>query len=663
MSYDQNDASPSEGDRSADAEADSGQETGVTASRRAALAAIGSVATSGCVRRVGAILDRRTPNQVSLTIKAPPADDDVRATRIARFLATRLTEVGIDAQVVPLTHEELRRDVLLNHNFDLFVGQLPEIRDPDRLRSLLHSQFDAESGWQNPFGYANLSVDDLLVKQRKQSGSARRETVTEIQSAVARDQPFTVVALPYEVRAMREDVIGGWGEDGLHTVLGYLSIGRDTAETEVAGDSGTATESSLTAVGPTEVAPTAATPTTTTSSASAEMSTPTASSIDSADEIALRVTVTDARMTENLNPLAVEFRGGGFATDLLYDRLARAVGGELRPWLAAEWDWQSAGTSPVADVTLREGLRWHDGEPLTAEDVAFTYRFLQDTSLGSLATPAPAPRFRGRSSLIDSVEAVDDRRFKIRFSEVATSVAVRAFNVPVLPEHVWGDLTGQATVAGIDTKSPVTEALVWNNGSPVGSGPFAYRAKSYRESLTFEPFDQHFLARGGDDLPERYAGLPSFDSLRFVVVPSSRAAVELLGSGEAHATASPVHPSLVPAIGRDESLSLSAKSSQSLYHVGYNLRRSPLRNPNFRRAVARLLDKAYIAENVFKGYARPVTSPLVGTPWLAPELRWDGKDPELPFPGTDGTLDVSRARESFAEAGYRFTDDGRLVSA
>jgi peptide/nickel transport system substrate-binding protein len=634
--------------------------------RRAALAALGStVATSGCVRRVEAILNRRTPEQVSLTIKAPPADDDVQATRIARFLATRLKEVGIEAQVTPLAREELWRNVLLNHDFDLYVGQLPKVYDPDRLRSLLHSRFDAEPGWQNPFGYANLSVDDLLEAQRRQSGARRHETVVSIQTSIARDQPFTVVAVPYEVRARRNDTVAGWGRDGLHDVLGYLSLSRESPDPDV--ERSTAETSTRAATTPTETQATETAPPTTA-------------------ERPLRVTITDARPTENLNPVAVEFRGQEVATDLLYDPLARRVDGQIRPWLAAEWHWRSTAASPTADVTLREDLRWHDGERLTAEDVTFTYQFLQDTSLGSLETPVPAPRFRGRASLVESAEVIDDRRLRIKFANATPAVALRALTVPLLPEHVWSDLTGQAKVAGIDMQTPATEALVWGNRSPTGSGPFAFDSATYRESLVLEPFEDHFLARGetgdpawdgvdesgGDvddsprgevaDLPERYATLSDAGSLRFTVVPSSGAAVELLGSDEADASGSPLHPSLVPAIGRDESLSLSAHESRSVYHVGYNLRRSPLRNPRFRRAVARLLDKPYLVDEVFDAYARPAASPLAGTPWLADDLAWTSEDPELPFPGSNGTLDVSRAREAFAEAGYRFTDDGRLVS-
>ena len=589
--------------------------------RRRLLGTLGATAaTAGCVRRGEALLNRDTPEQVSLTIKAPPADDDVHATRIARFLAVQLKAVGIDASVVPLAREEMWRHVLLNHNFDLYVGQFPEAHDPDFLRPLLHSRFDAEPGWQNPFGYANLSVDDLLDAQRIQTGTTRRKTVTSIQNAIAREQPFSVVAFPYEVRAVRRDRVGNWGVDGLHESLGYLSL-RQLNDQVGTPQTGT----------PRAVSP-------------------------------LRVTTTDPRITENLNPLAVEFRGSGVTTDLLYDRLARYVDGQFRPWLATDWHWRSTGSSAVADVSLREGLAWHDGEPLTADDVVFTYEFLGDTSLGSLETPVPAPRFRGRSSLVDSVEVLGKRRVRFRFA-ASPAVATRALTVPVLPEHVWADLTGQAKVAGIDMNTPATEALIWNNGSPVGSGRLQFRSATYRESVTLEPFGDHFLADTTvDNVPGRYAGQLGYDRLRFVVVPSSDAAVELLGDGEVDATGSPIDPSLVPVIGRDTALELHTTTSRSFYHVGYNLRRSPLRNPRFRRAVARLLDKPYLVDEVFDGYAAPAVSPLAETPWLASGLRWEGRDPELPFPGDHGELDVPSARDAFTEAGYRYTAEERLVS-
>jgi peptide/nickel transport system substrate-binding protein len=586
-------------------------------------------------------MGREAPDQLSLSVKTLPADADPRATRIARALSTNLQAVGIDARVVPMSREELLRDVLLNHQFDLYVAQHPGSHDASFLRPLVHSAFDSEPGWQNPFGYANLALDDELARLPELRGRGRSTALAEAQRKLVRTQPFAVVAFPDEIRAVRDDRFEGWSTAGVHSMESYFSV-EPTAEATDGDGAGTPT----------------AEPVTTVVEADEADETPTAEP----DPLELRMTLTDSRPTENLNPLAVEFRGPADITPLLYDSLARYVDGAPVPWLA-NWEWveEEESQSPVAAVTLRDDLEWHDGEPLTASDVAFTYRFLDDTSLGGLSTEVPAPRFRGRSTLVDSVERRGRRRVDLHFRAATHEQARWALTVPVLPEHVWAERTGAASLPWLAKSATVTDALVWQNPSPVGSGPFRFRSSSVKSSVVLDAWENHFLIdadRSGS--MARFAGGPSFDRLRFTVVPSTDAAVELLRQGGVDATASSLLPDDVPAIGRSDEVALQVAPSKRFYHVGFNTRRAPLSNPRFRRSVARLLDKGAIADTVFDGYAQPAATPLARTEGALDALRWDGEDPELPFPGTNSELDVSAARDHFREAGYQYVD-GRLV--
>ncbi|WP_458190333.1 ABC transporter substrate-binding protein [Haladaptatus sp. NG-WS-4] len=591
--------------------------------RRELLAALGMTLGSGCIEEARSLVGRDRPEPVSLSIKTLPADADPRAIRIARFLAEQLKAVGIAAQVVPMERVELGREILLSQSFDCYVTTLPGFDDPDALRTLLHSRFDTEAGWQNPFGYANLEVDELLTTQRTQSGDKRTKTLQKLQRTIARNQPFTVVAFPDDIRATRTDHFGGWTEEGgIHSPLGYLSV-RSRG-----------------------------------------------------DRKRLRMTIQDSRPTENLNPLSVEFRNDGSIVGLLYDPVGRWIDGRVRPWLAKSWEWQSSTDNPVAEIHLRDGLWWHDDTPLTAEDVAFTYRFLSDTALGTNESPVPAPRYRGASSLVKSATAIDEQTVRIQFGAASREVASQAFAVPILPEHIWQPKHKQAEIAGFRTVSGATKAVVWNNMQPVGSGPLQFKNAQLRQSLTFERFDRHFLRHvdtdgdqlNPDDDPtpepehiERYAGGLGFKQLQFIVVPSGAAATELVMEDEADATATSVTASEVRAIGRAENVQLHVDESPSMYHVGFNARKAPFSNVRFRRSVARLLDKAFLVKTVFGGYAEPAASPLARHDSLAEELRWSENDPELPFPGENGNLNVSKAKAAFKDAGYRYTNDGKLL--
>ena len=634
-------------------------------SRRAALAGFGHAAASaGCLGRTENIAGRDPHSQLTLEINATPADGDPNGIRIARQLEEHLTAVGVDVRLNTVGQTDLWRKVLVNQNFDLYVGQFVETApfDPDALYGLTHSQFVAESGWQNPFGLTEMAVDDLLERQRRATEGDRSDAVEALQETVCDLQPFSVVAFPDALTAVQNGRFEGWTQDrqpvsvtgllGLDAVPDADASGGDGSDDgDATADDGNATDGNTT-------------------DASA-----TAGGADGEGGAALRLVTTDGRITENWNPIAAEYRKYGTFTGLLYDPLVRTDGESTVPWLAADWERPGANT---VDVALRDA-RWHDGEPVTASDVAFTYRFLRDTSLGSVETPVPTPRFRGRSSLVEDERVLDDATVRLTVPDVNDTVVARALQVPILPEHVWSERTDAAAIAGFEFDFETTEAVVSNNAEPVGSGPLRFVEATAGESVVFERNPDHFLVRSAPDpdsetdgettdpragIPPRYHGKPAFDRLRIEVSPSDISAVEAIAGGLADATVSNLGPESVPRIGRSDDTRLVSGRSAAFYHVGYNVRRSPLSNPRFRAVVARLIDKSAIVENTFDGYAQAAASPLAASPSMVPaSLAWtDGTDPVHPFFDDEGSLDVEAARAALRDIGYRFDDRGRLLS-
>jgi|TARA_A100001391_G_scaffold87150_1_gene57589 peptide/nickel transport system substrate-binding protein len=96
---------------------------------------------------------------------------------------------------------------------------------------------------------------------------------------------------------------------------------------------------------------------------------------------------------------------------------------------------------------LREGLMWSDGEPLTADDVVFTYDYIKQF---------PALDFISVSAQLASVEKIDDRTVRFNLNEPNSLIANTLVGMPIVPEHIWADI-----------EDPVTFA----NENPVGSGP------------------------------------------------------------------------------------------------------------------------------------------------------------------------------------------------
>lgn len=96
---------------------------------------------------------------------------------------------------------------------------------------------------------------------------------------------------------------------------------------------------------------------------------------------------------------------------------------------------------------LRDGLKWSDGEPLTADDVVFTYDYIKKF---------PALDFISVSAQLDSVEKVDDHTVRFNLKEPNSLIANTIVGMPIVPQHIWADIA-----------DPVTFA----NENPVGSGP------------------------------------------------------------------------------------------------------------------------------------------------------------------------------------------------
>lgn len=578
-------------------------------SRRALLTATATgltAATGGCLRRLRNVAGRDPATQLSMTIATVPSDYGPERVEIASVLADALETVGIDVSIAYLARDEFRRTVLVNHDFDCYVGVHPADPDPDFLYALLHSVYADESGWQNPFGLTSMAFDECLEAQRDLEAEGeprpRQAAVADLLITLADEQPFVPICVPTERRAVRTDRLDGWDDGDPATRRGYLGLEPRTDDGTLAG------------------------------------------------------TVTDTRPTKNLNPLAVEYRDDGPLVSLVYDSLGTAGGSEgegegegITPWLASSWEWDGSS----ATVRLRD-CTWHDGEELTADDVAFTYRFLEDTSLGESEVSSPAPLYRGRAAAVSAVDVSDDRTLTIHV-DANPAVGERAFTVPILPEHVWAERTDDADVAGLSVARGTTEAIVTDNVPPIGSGPFRFHERTERESLVLERVDDHF-SRETSALPAA-----SVERLRIAVHPRSASAIAAVADGDADVTISPLAAGSAGDVADTEPIRLFESPSRAFYHVGFNVRNAPCSNPHFRRTVARLLDKAWIVSTVFAGRARPVATPVTGE-WVPEELAWNGEDPAVPFLGTDGNLEEQAARTAFEEAGFEYDGEGRLLA-
>ncbi len=249
---------------------------------------------------------------------------------------------------------------------------------------------------------------------------------------------------------------------------------------------------------------------------------------------------------------------------LVYDTLLwRDEGGVARPWLARSVK-RSAGGKRVT-IRLRNGVRWHDGRPLTAADVAFTFDYVARRY---------HPRFTPQLSDVAQVRAadrltvtVDLRRPSLGFDDQPLA------DLPILPRHLWQGLPGSALPAG----------------PAVGSGPYrlveARRGTGYR----FQANRAYFLGR------------PAVDRIRVPIIRQEARTYSALRRRNVDMLPVSLPEQAAKGLGRSFGINVSNGASYFGTALLFNVRRTPFDRPEARRAVARSLDLKRIVQNVGPG--------------------------------------------------------------
>ncbi|ELY62181.1 ABC transporter substrate-binding protein [Natronolimnohabitans innermongolicus] len=583
-------------------------DAGPPTTRRNLLAGASVAAASGlagCLEQLWSQAETTGPDQVSLTIKTVPADDDRLAATIASRLRENYEVAGIDATHEPIGEAELYRDLLLEGNYDVFVARHPGLDEPDAFHGLLHSRFVGEQGWQNPFQLADLTIDDALEVQRRADGD-RADALDELLDHLLMTTPYTAVAHPHALGGRRDEIDVPSPPERPHEFLDVLSL-PDNGPRD----------------GP------------------------------------LVVGVYGEGLTRRLNPITVDQNRIDGLLGLLYDPLARRIDGEYVPWLIDDFEWDENDPLRLR-ITLRDGLEWHDGESLDAEDVEFTYRFVEDTSLGAVDDGIPAPRFRGRRTLVDAATVVDSRTITLTFTETTPAVARRALTIPILPEHVWTD---RSTL--LVDRQP--EALAHDNDEPVGSGLLEFGEATTDVELELTPVEDHALLSAADR-PDVLEAFPRYDGIRFEVAPNPGAMVDALIDGEIDITAGGLPPEYAESIRDADDVSTATGTTDAFYMIGYNAQHSELGHPHVRRICSQLIDREHVVTEFFEGFADPATAPteLVGlrrANWPGDTLDDERASTLLDFPGTAGEVDPRAARSLFREIHYSYEDDALLGSS
>jgi peptide/nickel transport system substrate-binding protein len=295
---------------------------------------------------------------------------------------------------------------------------------------------------------------------------------------------------------------------------------------------------------------------------------------------------------------------------LLFDPLVRKDERyNLQPWLATSWEQPN----PLTWIFhLRNGVRFQDGRPLGAEDVAWTIRSMTD---GTLVTAKG-----GAFASVDRVEVRDPLTVVVHLKYPDAGLL---FNMSdglfgVVPKGAGPDF----------------------GRHPIGSGPFRFVSAVEDKEVIVERN------------PTYWAGPPRIERVRFAVVPDAITTALELQKGSADVESNAITLDMVHALRNAPNLVTETGSGSWVIYANFNTRDPILKDKRVRQAIACAMDRQAIIQALWRGQAR-----LAET--LLPPGHWAAADsdtlPQYPH-------DVARAQSLLEAAGYPARKDGMRLS-
>jgi len=245
-----------------------------------------------------------------------------------------------------------------------------------------------------------------------------------------------------------------------------------------------------------------------------------------------------------------------------------AKAGDIKPWLGTSYQWSTDGKTLT--VQLRHNVKWTDGKPFTSADVIFTFdQALHSTALNKFGLP------------LASVSANGAYGVTITFTKPAFTDAYYALGrVEILPQHIWKSVTNPAT---------------WLNQHPIGTG--AYTVSKYTPQVFELTANPHYY------MP----GLPHFKTVRFLAFSGNTTLDAAVEAGQLDWTGAFIPNIKKTYLAKDPKFVVSDIPLATTFLVP-NMASGPTTKLAVRQAISAALNRGYISDTVYNGYA-PATNP------------------------------------------------------
>ena len=303
------------------------------------------------------------------------------------------------------------------------------------------------------------------------------------------------------------------------------------------------------------------------------------------------------------------------------------LSGQLTPWLAASGTW----TNPTTyDVTLQNGLTWSDGQPLTADDVVYTFTIAKTNT--ALWTNALYSAYG-----LTGVTSADATHVEFTFTNPVYQYWTNAlYNVPIVPKHLWQNKTADDIATGA-------------NANPIGSGAYLYLATGQ---------DRNVWQRNDNWWGNKVFGTPAPKYIVDIRTSSNNVALGMVLQGGLD-----LSNNFLPGVGslvdNGYAGTYFAKAPYMLAantaYLAMNLSMKPLDDPAFRKALAYAIDVPSIIQTAYAGLVN------ASTPGgLLPALsQYDDTAVQAKL---GYHFDTATAKQMLAAAGYKTGSDGFVTN-
>ncbi len=271
-------------------------------------------------------------------------------------------------------------------------------------------------------------------------------------------------------------------------------------------------------------------------------------------------------------------------------------------------DWNFDESTNTYEFTLREGLTFHDGQPLTANDVKFTIEAIMDPDNGS----ENASNFED----VKNIEVIDDTHVNIQLT--APNVAMLDYlTIGILPEHILKD------------EDMTTSDF---NQNPVGAGPYKLVSWDMGQSITMEKFENY------------YQGAPKIEKVIFKIVDDTDARALQLKSGELNFAQ--ITPKVEAEFADNDDFSVYSMTTADYRGIMYNFNNELFKNNReLPAALSYAIDRQAIIDSVLLGHGQVAYSPLQAGEYNNEAIEKYDYDPE-------------KAQQLLEDAGWEKNNEG-----